>query len=104
MKKILFLAYIEIGDESMAKFSQFNQSRSEKEAKGVSEDDVRKTFNAYKDMSQDQLNQTLLQEVARQKQSGTFDYKGLESMVNSLRGMLPEQDYQNIKRLLESIK
>ena len=55
-------------------------------------------------MSKQQLNQTLLSEVAKQKANGTFDYSQLESMVNSLQGVLPAKDYENIRSMLESLK
>lgn len=82
----------------MAKFSQFTgktQSREEQ---------IKDKFDQYKDMSHDQLQSTLLGEVAKQKANGNFDYDGLKSMVNSLQGVLPERDYQNILALLESLK
>ncbi|MBQ8909337.1 MAG: hypothetical protein IJY90_03530 [Clostridia bacterium] len=85
----------------MAKFSQF---KSEGQNQSVSEEQIRNKYDTYKNMSKQQLNQTLLSEVAKQKQSGNFDYNKLESMVNSLQGILPEQDYQNVRSLLESLK
>lgn len=86
----------------MARFSQFNSQKQNE--KNVREEDIRQKFDTYKDMSKSQLSQTLLEEVAKQKAEGSFDYQRLESMVDSLQGMLPWQDYQNIRRLLESLK
>ena len=50
------------------------------------------------------LNNKLFEEVARQKQNGTFDYDALSKMIETLRGSLPENDYNNLKRILESLK
>ncbi len=89
----------------MARLSQFQgrvgQTNTQKQA---SEKDIKEKFDQYKDMSQAELNNTLFEEVARQKQAGTFDYDGLSRMVDSLKGALPPQDYENIKRLLESLR
>lgn len=86
----------------MAKFSQFqNNNRGNEHA---SQDEIRNKYDQYKDMSSTQLNQELLSEVARQKANGQFDYQALENMVNSLQGVLPWQDFQNIRRILETLK
>ena len=82
----------------MAKLSQFRDCSNQ--GKGVGENELKNTFNKYKDMSKQELNQTLFEEVAKQKQEGKFDYNGLSSMVESLRGALPENDYHNIKNFL----
>ena len=55
-------------------------------------------------MSSEQLNHELFKEVTRQKQNGTFDYKKLESMLEGLKGSLSEENYQNMKRILEGLK
>lgn len=83
----------------MAKFSQFKS-----QGKRVSEEDIKNKYNTFKDMSKDDLSKTLLQEVAKQKAEGSFDYSQLESMVNSLQGILPNGDFENVRRLLESLK
>ena len=87
----------------MGKLSEFefsNKSSSQK----VSEEDLRDTFDKYKNMDRQQLNSQLYSEVAKQKMQGTFDYNKLASMVESLKGSLPEQDYNNIKRILETLR
>jgi len=86
----------------MGKLSDFNFNNQKKEQ--LKEQDIRNKFDEYKDMSKDQLNSQLFQEVARQKAEGSFDYEKLESMVNNLRGMISEQDYNNIKRILENLR
>lgn len=70
----------------------------------VTEEDLKNKFDQYKDMSKDELNSQLFSEVARQKAQGSFDYQKLASMVENLRGALPENDFNNIKRILESLK
>ena len=84
----------------MGRLSDFQSSKEEK----VSEKDLREKFDEYKDMNKDQLSKQLFSEVAKQKAEGKFDFQQLSSMVENLKGMLPEQDYQNIKRILESLR
>ncbi len=85
----------------MSKLSQFsNLPQNEKEAK----EELNEKFNLYKDMNKQQLNEQLMQEVARQKQAGSFDFATLSNMVESLKSVLPETDYQNVKRILESLR
>lgn len=86
----------------MAKLSEFEFNN--KNNTNVSEEELRNKFDEYKDMSKEQLNSQLFSEVARQKAEGSFDYNKLAEMVENLRGALPEQDYNNIKRILESLK
>ena len=88
----------------MARLSEFDFNSKKNNEKRVTEEDIREKFYAYKDMSKQELNSQLFSEVARQKANGTFDYNKLTQMVESLKGSLPEQDYNNIKRILESLR
>ena len=94
----------------MAKLSQFSNSTGKKNERAyneqdkVSQTDIQDKFNTYKDMSKEELNNQLLKEVARQKSEGSFDYNSLERMVDSLQGSISANEYNNIKRLLESLK
>ncbi|MBE7073910.1 MAG: hypothetical protein E7379_02325 [Clostridiales bacterium] len=85
----------------MAKFSQFKSNPQENK---IDEKQIREKYDEYKSMNKDELNKTLLSEVAKQKASGNFNYSQLENMVNSLQGMLPESDFENIRNLLNSLK
>lgn len=93
----------------MAKLSQFSNNKDTNQnnvnaQRKASRADIEEKFNTYKDMSQEELNNQLFQEVARQKRDGSFDYNGLARMVESLQGSLTPNEYENIKRLLESLK
>lgn len=72
--------------------------------KNISEKDIMDKYNEYKDLSASQLNDELFKEVAKQKQDGSFNYAQLENMVESLKGSLSPENYQNMKRILESLK
>lgn len=92
----------------MGKLSEFKSQENLKSQDGkkenLTEKDVMDKYNMYKDMSSDQLNSELFKEVAKQKQAGTFDYNKLENMLESLKGSLSNENYQNMKRILESLK
>lgn len=99
----------------MSKLSDFVSSSAQDKPKTASfdnqqksadatEQDLMNLYNKYKDMDAGTLNSTLFSEVARQKSNGTFDYQKLESMLNGMRDALGETNYQNMKRILESLK
>ena len=82
----------------MGKLSNFKTEKENQQEKLMNK------YNEYKNMSESQLSGELLKEVQRQKNNGTFDYEKLEKMVESLKDNLPEENYNNIKRILQSIK
>ena len=84
----------------MGKLSDYQNKGQE----GVSEKDIRAKYDEYKNMDQNQLSNELMKEVGRQKMAGTFDFERLESMVEGLKGSLPEENYHNIKRILDGLK
>ena len=90
----------------MAKLSDFNKQLDTKTqtSNNVEENDIVKEYNKIKDLSQQEINAKLFDEVAKQKRDGTFDYQKLEQMVENLKGGLSEQDYKNVKRMLERLK
>lgn len=87
----------------MAKLSNFGKENNNNQEK-VSEETIKEKYNEYKDMSAKDLNQELFNEVARQKSQGKFNYNQLAGMVENLRPSLSNEQYQNIKRILESLK
>ena len=92
--------------EEMAKLSDFNKQLNTKTqtSNNVEENYIVKEYNKIKDLSQQEINAKLFDEVAKQKRDGTFDYQKLEQMVENLKGGLSEQDYKNVKRMLELLK
>ncbi len=68
------------------------------------EQDVLKQYENIKNMSQGEAQNQLFNEVLKQKQNGTFNFEGLSQQVESLKGYLPEKDYTNLRKLLESLR
>ena len=86
----------------MARLSKFEFNENKKDYSN--EEILRNKYDEFKGMDREELNNKLFEEVARQKQNGTFDYDALSKMIETLRGSLPENDYNNLKRILESLK
>lgn len=80
------------------------KGEGEKKQSNITEQDILNKYNEYKDLPGEQLNQELFKEVSRQKMNGTFDYQKLKSMLEGLRGSLSEENYQNMLKILESLK
>ena len=93
---------LNLGEKTMTKLSEFKSDNRQKKA--VTEQDLQQTYEKYKDKSQSELFESLMQQVNLQKANGTFDYGALEQMVNSLQGSLPKENFENIKRILERLK
>ena len=87
-------------------FSQFTKQNlqqdeiKEEKLKG----DIKSSYDQLKDLNTDQLSKKLFDEVSRQKKNGTFDYEMLISSVESIKHLIPKENYENLKRLLNSIK
>ncbi len=88
----------------MSRLSEFQPKNENRQSGKSQEEEIRQKYNQFSGMNQSQLNAELYKEVARQKSAGTFDYASLSSMVEGMRGSLPESDYQNIKRILETLR
>ena len=88
----------------MAKLSNYEFGQNINQQGQEKPESVEDAYNKYKDLSASQLQGALAEEVARQKADGSFDFDKLENMVESLSGYLPAQTYQNVKRIMQSLK
>ena len=68
------------------------------------EDDLMQEYDKLKDLSGDELNKRLFDEVKKQKREGTFDFDSLNQSVESVKGYMSEETYKNIKGILETLK
>lgn len=90
-------------------FSEYTkQPRQEKKkeevSKSMSQEDMMKQYEELKSMDNNQLTARLFEEVARQKEEGTFDYASLAQSVENIKGYLPQSTYQNIKNMLDNLR
>lgn len=88
----------------MAKLSNFKGAdKSFKTNKINMQDDLEKQVEHYKTMNENELRGELFKQVAKQKSEGKFDMNALREMVESVRGVVGEESYQNICSLLGEI-
>ena len=78
-----------------------NSSSFNDEEKAKMQKDAKDLVNKYANMTQDELRYNLMKEVANQKANGTFDKGKLSFMLDSIKRLLPEQAYIQIKQALE---
>lgn len=89
----------------MTKLSNFKScNNNQKKENNIDQKTLEDIYSKYKDFSNDDLFSTLMNEVAKQKENGTFDYNALENMVNSLKGAMPDENFEKIKRILNRLK
>ncbi len=65
---------------------------------------IEKSFEKYKDMTENDLMSQLLNEANKQKQRGNFDYEKLKSAVDRMSSFLPEEHVKKLRQLLEQLK
>ncbi len=61
-------------------------------------------YDELKDCSHDELMQKLQNEIFKQKQNGTFDYEGLKSTLERVKLYLPKETYENMLKIVESLR
>ena len=84
--------------------SDFSEEELESDKEEITEKDLKKAYEKYKDLPEDELLKELYKEIDRQKKNGTFDIENLKFLVNSMAPMLTPEQLNNINALLERIK
>ena len=104
----MIASYNGIGGLMKGSLSGFGNKELKKEndikKTNISQEDVYNEYDKIKNMSQAEAQSQLFSEVLRQKQNGTFNFEALSNQVESLRGYLPEKDFQNLQRMLENLR
>lgn len=70
----------------------------------IAQENLEKQIKHFESMPREDLLKTLHEEVAKQKQNGTFDIQKLENTLSSLDAFLTPQQKKNIKELLNQIQ
>lgn len=65
---------------------------------------IEQLYDTYKSMNQSELLNTLLTEVEKQKQEGTFDYQKIQSNLSQVFPFLNEEQKTNLLTILQKIK
>jgi hypothetical protein len=74
-----------------------------KDFKKTEQEDVKQTFDKYKNLSKDELMSELLFTVNKQKQNGTFDKEQLLSTLALISPSLSEEQKQRLYSLVEKL-
>ena len=61
-------------------------------------------FDTYKNMDQSELMKTIMDEVAQQKQKGTFDYEKLNASLSQVLPFLSDEQKNNLLTILQKLK
>lgn len=83
------------------KISEMNEQAKTSSAKQKT---VASTYDELKNCTSDELMSRLQQQIAAQKQNGTFDYEMLRQSIEKIKIYLPTQTYENLLRIIESFK
>ncbi len=73
-------------------------------ASDASSKDVMQAYQELQGCSSDELMNRLASEVRMQKENGTFDFDGLKDSVEKMKGYLPDATYQNMIRIIETLR
>lgn len=80
------------------------KSASSKNASHASKRNLNEAYDELKNLSSDELMQMLAKEIQTQKSNGVFDYDGLMASIDKIKVYLPTQTYENMMRIIESLK
>ena len=65
---------------------------------------LNETYEELKNASTDELMKRLQSEVKKQKVDGTFDIENIKDNIDKIKGYLPQDTYQNMLNILDSLK
>lgn len=83
-------------NDNLDSFSQEEKIQAQKQAESL--------INQYKNMSNDELSQVLFNEIAKQKANGTFNKDKILAMLESVKGMIPNQNqYETLHNFIANL-
>lgn len=83
-------------NDNLNAFSQEEKMQAQKQAESL--------INQYQNMSNDELTQVLFNEIAKQKANGTFNKDKLLAMLESVKGMIPNQNqYETLHNFIVNL-
>ncbi len=65
---------------------------------------INETYEELKHCSSEELMERLSKEISGQKLNGTFDYEGILASIEKIKTYLPAQTYENMMRIIESLR
>ena len=65
---------------------------------------INEAYEELKGCSSEELMARLSKEISGQKLNGTFDYESLRQSIEKIKTYLPTQTYENMIRIIESLR
>lgn len=66
--------------------------------------DFQNFYDSHKNLSQNELQEELIKEVAKQKMAGTFDFEKLSNTFNMMAPYMSEGQKNHINSILQGLK
>lgn len=101
-KKFFLFHILFVGDNM--KLSEMPKNHQQTKIDDEKHNNLNKSYDELKDLSSDELFDRLAKEIQKQKTNGTFDYDGLKKSIDSIKIYLPNQTYENMLRIIKSLK
>ena len=79
-------------------------SNTEEKLSSAKKKSINDSYEELKNCSSDELMNRLAKEIQGQKMNGTFDYEGLKNSIDKIKTYLPKQTYENMLRIIESLR
>lgn len=94
--------------KNLKDFAQMKFEEAPKDAPRNSQTELPKDFqnfyDSHKNLSQNELQEELIKEVAKQKMAGTFDFEKLSNTFNMMAPYMSEEQKNHINSILQGLK
>lgn len=93
--------------KNLKDFAQMKFESEEKNAQKMQQevpDDLQNFYDAHRNLSQSELQNELLMEVAKQKAAGTFDFEKLSKTFEMVSPFLSDDQKNHINSMLQGLK
>ena len=69
----------------------------------MKEDEIKGSYDSYKNKSQSQLEDELSNMVEKAKQMGNFDPTAMKNMLTSMKGQIPPAEFERIMKRIDTL-
>lgn len=84
--------------------NQTNPNVGQKVSINGKQKSINEAYEELKDCSSEDLMARLAKEIQAQKSNGVFDYDGLRANLEQIKIYLPNSTYENMIRIIDSLK
>ena len=91
--------------QNFANFSNIDSRGSgEKTSETISEDEIKRRIEKYKNMNQSELMNELLKESNKQKKNGNLDDKKLQDIKNTMSAFMTDEEQKRLDNLIKMLR